>query len=107
MTDENWTEEDLAEMEVNRVRTGAPRMATAVKLDGFPTIHEIAKLGVTVHHGFGYFSTTGPDWKLEWNGGGAMYRTTSGKAYTPVFVEGSGNPFEESTNEARDGDSRD
>ena len=95
MNEETWTAEDLAEMEVNKRRTGAPVMATAVKIDGFPTIHEIAKLGTTHHMGFGYFETIGPDWKLMWNGGGAMYRTASNKAYTPVFVEGSGNPFNE------------
>ena len=92
---EPWTAEELAEMEVNYKRTGAAAMATAVKIDGFPTIHEIAKLGETHHRGFGFFETFGPNWTLRWCGGGAMDRTASGKAYTPVMLEGTGNPFEE------------
>lgn len=99
--DETWTAEDLAEVEVNRKRTGAAAMATAMKIDGFPTIHEIAKLGDTKHQGFGFFETFGPNWTLRWCGGGAMYRTASGKAYTPVMLEGPGNPFEEKAGEAR------
>lgn len=94
MNDE-WTAEDLAEMEAARVRAGVQVMATAVKIDGFPTIHELAKMGTTNHLGFGYFETIGPNWNMEWNGGGAMYRTTSGKAFTPVFVEGIVEAFKE------------
>lgn len=101
MSEDIWPAEDMAEMEANHKRTGAAAMATAVKIDGFLTIHEIAKLGETRHQGFGFFETTGPNWKLRWCGGGAMYRTASGKAYTPVMLEGTGNPFEEKVGEDR------
>ena len=101
MTEETWTAEDLAEIEAMRVRAGVRVMATALKVEGFPTIHEIAKLGTTHHMGFGYFETVGPNWKLMWNAGGAMARTASGKAYTPVFLEGLGDPFREQRDESR------
>lgn len=99
--DEPWTAEELAEVEACRVRTGVQVMATAMKIEGFPTIHELAKMGTTNHQGFGYFETVGPGWKMEWCGGGAMHRTSTGKAYTPVFIEGVVEAFEEKAGEAR------
>lgn len=100
MSEETWTTEDLAEMEALRVKAGVQVMATAMKIDGFPTIHELAKMGATNHCGFGFFETVGPGWKMEWCGGGAMHRTSTGKAYTPVFIEGLVEAFEEKKGEA-------
>lgn len=95
MSEDIWTAEDLAEMTATCTKLKAACVATAMEVDGFKTIHELAKLGETHHQGFGFFETIGPNWTLRWCGGGAMYRTASGKAYTPVTLEGPGNPFEE------------
>ena len=68
-------------------------------IHGIPSIHDIGGMGKTDHIGYGTFETVGfgqhPDapgrteeWRMTWEGGGAMKTLPSGISYTRVRLSG-------------------
>lgn len=106
-----WTQADLDEMMAAQDKAGAAGIATAEKIEGLPTIHELGAMGKTTFLGDGFFETTGygpaPDvrtlgkpWRMTWSGGGAMRSTSSGKSYTLVQMSEGARPFTMSVQKA-------
>lgn len=86
--DDGWKTEDWAEIH-RHLAKGTP-VLLAEEGHGIPTIHEFGRLGKTDMVGFGVFKTVGDGWTARWDGGSAMDRTPSGKAYTTVQFRGEG-----------------
>ena len=80
---ERWTADDirylLGKLEIE------PVLVADAKLE-IPTIHDLA--GEARHLGFGFFEITTPTCKLQFDGGGAMQRTPSGRGWTYLHIDG-------------------
>jgi hypothetical protein len=80
---EGWTADDirylLGKLEIE------PVLVADAKLE-IPTIHDLA--GEARHLGFGFFEVTVPTYKLQFDAGGAMQHTPSGRGWTYLHIDG-------------------
>lgn len=81
---EGWAEEDIRFL-LNVLEEG-PILVADTEL-GIPTIHGDFGAEV-VQRGFGLMSVQGLGYKLDFDAGGAMQRTPSGKGWTRLYIEG-------------------
>jgi hypothetical protein len=77
----DWTREDI-QLLIDLVANNQIVLVADHKL-GIPTIHGIPG---AEHLGFGYFEATNPQYTIQFEGGGAMSRTPSGKGYSVAIV---------------------
>ncbi len=87
---DRWTAEDWAA--IHRLLAKGTPVLLAEDGHGIPTIHEFGRTGQTDMVGYGVFKTVGDGWTASWEGGSAMDRTPSGKAYTTVQFTGGAVP---------------
>ncbi|CDS48897.1 hypothetical protein [Polaromonas sp. CG9_12] len=90
-----WSVEELNELLEKAHQGDMVAISNGGGIPGVPTLQDIGELGATRHVGMGMFETSGTDdkgkpWKINWDGGGAMNRLTSGKPYTNVSLNGPG-----------------
>jgi hypothetical protein len=76
-----WTIEDF-QLLIDLVANGRMVLVADTSL-GLPTIHDFSG---AEHIGFGYFTATNPQYTVDFEGGGAMSRTPSGKGYSCAKV---------------------
>ena len=90
-----WNVEELNELLEKAHDGDFVAISNAGGIPGVLSIGDIGELGSTRHVGMGMFETSGTDasskrWTLNWDGGGAMNKLTSGKPYTNVAKSGAG-----------------
>jgi hypothetical protein len=80
---DGWAADDIRHL-LSKLES-EPVLVADAKLE-IPTIHDLA--GEARHLGFGFFEVTAPTYKLQFNGGGAMQHTPSGRGWTYLRIDG-------------------